>query len=64
MIIDTEDPVVLSHLNPVEAQMLRNVTQRLMLVARERVELAERLAPARHPSRGCPPDASGKNTTP
>lgn len=50
MLIDTEDPAILAHLNPVEAQMLRNITQRLGMVARERVERAvptEAAAPAR-----------------
>ena len=46
MIIDTEDPAILAHLNPVEAQMLRNITQRIGLVARERIERADPDMPA------------------
>lgn len=46
MIIDTEDPAILAHLNPVEAQMLRNITQRIGMVARERIERADSDMPA------------------
>lgn len=41
MIIDTEDPSILTHLNPVEMQMLRNITQRIGILARERIERAQ-----------------------
>jgi hypothetical protein len=41
VIIDTQDPAILAHLNPVEVQMLRNITQRLGIVARRRVEQAD-----------------------
>lgn len=45
MIIDIEDPAILAQLNPVELQMLRNITQRIGLAARERIERAECDAP-------------------
>lgn len=41
MLIDTEDPAILAHLNPVEVQVLRNITQRIGMVARERIERAD-----------------------
>ncbi|MCR6630062.1 MAG: hypothetical protein NVV74_08410 [Magnetospirillum sp.] len=37
MIIDTEDAVTLSHLNPMERQMLRNLADRLAMLAWQRV---------------------------
>lgn len=46
MLIDTDDPALLAHLNPVEVQMLRNISQRLGMVARERVERADADLPA------------------
>lgn len=41
MIIDIDDPAILAQLNPVELQVLRNVSQRIGLAARERIERAE-----------------------
>jgi hypothetical protein len=41
VILDTEDPALLAHLNPVEVQMLKNIAQRIGMVARQRVEQAE-----------------------
>lgn len=41
MIIDTQDPAILAHLNAVEVQMLHNITQRLGLAARRRIEQAD-----------------------
>lgn len=52
MLIDTEDPAILAHLNPVEAQMLRNIAQRIGMVARERIERADiELPPQSRPVR-------------
>lgn len=37
MIIDTEDAVTLSQLNPMERQMLRNLADRLAMLAWQRI---------------------------
>lgn len=37
MIIDTEDAITLSHLNPLERQLLRSLADRLAMIAWQRM---------------------------
>lgn len=55
MIIDTDDPATLAHLNPMERQILRNVADRLAMVAWQRVGYMG--------ERGLPPDGSTMATS-
>lgn len=45
MLIDTDDAVTLSHLNPLERQMLRSLADRLAMTAWQRVGWMGRPAP-------------------
>lgn len=50
MIIDTEDAVTLSHLNPLERQVLRDVADRLALRAWQRMGWMDEPRQAPHPT--------------
>ncbi|MGE5518217.1 MAG: hypothetical protein ACM31D_20630 [Bacteroidota bacterium] len=55
MIIDTEDAVTLSHLNPLERQVLRDVADRLALRAWQRMGWMDEPHPVQGAAQPSPP---------
>lgn len=60
MLIDTDDAVTLSHLNPLERQMLRSLADRLSMTAWQRVGWMGRPAPL--PNSKAEPSLNGDDT--